>query len=400
MRFQLASYDRSRALLLDPVVLAYSSLFGDYIVANGIAVDAAGSAYVTGYVSKVDSGPVPPDEVIIKGYSDAFVTKLTPAGNELVYSTYIGGSGFDQGQSIAVDATGSAYVAGSTQSPDFPTQSAYQGYKGGYDGFVVKLAPAGNALTYSTFLGGSGDDFGAGIAVDAAGSAYLIGTTNSSDFPTQSPYQTLPSPVFVTKLVPSGIALVYSTYLGGVLTCTLGAIAVDAMGSAYVAGTNFPSLPSVPIPQGGLFVTKFAPDLVYSTNIGSGGYPTTARGIAVDAKGSAYITGGTEWSLFPTVNPYQATYGGGEDAFVTKLTPAGDALVYSTFLGGSGDDEGYGIAVDATGSAYVTGETYSSDFPTVSSYQGSNGQNVFFTKLTFGWQPARVSQSTPQATPM
>ncbi len=200
----------------------------------------------------------------------------------------------------------------------------------------------------------------------------------------------------MTKLVPSGNALVYSTYLGGVLTYTLGAIAVDAMGSAYVAGTNFPSLPSVPIPQDGLFVTKFAPDggsLVYSTNVESGGYPTTARGIAVDAKGSAYITGGTEWSLFPTVNPYQATYGGGEDAFVTKLTPAGDALVYSTFLGGSGDDEGYGIAVDATGSAFVTGETYSSDFPTVSSYQGSNGQNVFFTKLTPDGSPRDRSRS-------
>jgi hypothetical protein len=394
VRFQLASYDRSRALLIDPVVLAYSSLFGGYIFPNGIAVDATGSAYVAGYAAKVLSGPVPPDETAIKGHTDAFVAKLAPGGNELVYSTYIGGSSNDVGESIALDATGSAYVAGYTNSADFPTQSPYQGsYRGGnWDAFVTKLTPAGNALAYSTYLGGSGDEFGLGIAADAAGSAYIFGETSSSDFPTQSPYQIQPGSLFLTKLAPSGNALVYSTYLGGVGVASTfpGTIAVDAMGSAYVTGatgsSNFPALPPVSLPQnyGGVFVTKLALDggsLVYSTVVGSG-IDNDARGIAVDAKGSAYITGRTGGVGFPTVNPYQATYGGGEDAFVTKLTPAGDALVYSTFLGGSDYDEGYGIAVDAAGSAYVTGETYSTNFPTLSPYQASNGQNVFVTKLT------------------
>lgn len=398
VRFQLASYDRSRALLIDPVVLAYSSLFGDYYtIPNGIAVDAAGSAYVTGATNSADFPTLDPYQATNKGF-DVFVTKLTPAGDGLVYSTYLGGSALDEAWGIAVDATGSAYVTGYTLSSDFPTLSPYQGYKGsGYDVFVTKLTPAGNALAYSTYLAGSGNEnYGNGIAVDGAGSAYVTGTTNSTDFPTQSPYQkTLPTGrrAFVTKFAPAGNSLVYSTYLGGSgFADTSFAIAVDAAGSAYVTGdtnsTDFPSTSTLPGPLESdavpAFVTKFSPagdSLVYSLLWGPH-LGNVGKSIAVDAAGSAYVTGQTEGYML-TVVPYQATYGGGQqDAFVGKLTPAGDGFVYLTFLGGSDADWGAGIAVDAMGSAYVTGETYSSNFPTVSPYQASNGQNVFVTKLT------------------
>ncbi len=199
------------------------------------------------------------------------MTKLTPAGNALVYSTYLGGSGYDYGYGIAVDAAGSAYVTGMTRSTNFPTQSPYQAtYQGGvHDAFVTKLTPAGNALVYSTYLGGSGNDEGYGIAVDGAGSAYVTGYTGSTNFPTQSPYQATYQggnrDAFVTKLTPAGNALVYSTYLGG-------------------SGDD-------------------------------GGH-----GIAVDAAGSAYVTGNTTSTNFPTQSPYQATFQGGScDAFVTKI---------------------------------------------------------------------------------
>jgi hypothetical protein len=223
----------------------------------------------------------------------------------LVYSTYLGGWGEETGEGIAVDGAGSAYVTGETSSSAFPTHSGYQADQGGSDAFVTKLTPAGNALIYSTYLGGNNSDHAYAIAVDGAGSAYVTGQTSSLNFPTQLPYQaTLQGPssdVFVTKLTPAGNALVYSTYLGG---------------------NNY--------------------DYVH--------------GIAVDAAGSAYVTGETYSTNFPNQSPYQATFrGGGQDVFVTKLTPAGSALVYSTYLGGNRIEYGYGIAVDGEGSAYVTG---------------------------------------------
>ncbi len=255
----------------------------------------------------------------------------------LVYSTYLGGSsstqypmlGNDQGTGIAVDKAGSAYVTGYTSSTDFPTQSAYQmdPDKYYYDVFVTKLAPGGNTVVYSTYVGGSSDDWGYGIAVDAAGSAYVVGQTRGTNFPTQSAYQPTyrgtQVDAFVTKLAPAGNALVYSTYLGG---------------------TDYEA----------------------------------AYGIAVDAAGSAYVTGYTASTDFPTKSPYQAAYKGNQgtgsstgDVFVTKFVPAGTALAYSTYLGGSGGDVGNGIAVDGAGSAYVTGSTESTNFPTQSAYQAA-----------------------------
>jgi uncharacterized protein (TIGR03437 family) len=403
VRFELARYDRKRELRIDPLVLVYSTYLGgsrnDW--GYGIAVDAAGSAYVTGYTNSPNFPTQSAYQATYQGgLTNAFVTKLTPAGNALVYSTYLGGSGEERAYAIAVDGAGSAYVTGTTTSTNFPTQSAYQATFQGGDAFVTKLTPAGNALVYSTYLGGSGVDVGHGIAVDAAGSAYVTGTTWSTNFPTQSAYQaTSPNSTFqhafVTKLTPAGNALIYSTYLGGSGDEWGYGIAVDAAGSAYVTGdttsANFPTQSACQTTLQGstdAFVTKLTPvgnALVYSTYLGGRG-DDVGNGIAVDAAGSAYVTGETWSPNFPTQSAYQATYqGGNSDAFVTKLAPAGNALVYSTYLGGSSLDEGHGIAVDSAGSAYVTGYTASTNFPTQSQYQARNPElyvDAFVTKLT------------------
>jgi len=408
--FALADYDRKRELRIDPVVLAYSTYLGGSggDVGQAIAVDSTGAPYITGYTSSVNFPTLSAYETTLHG-SNVFVTKLTPKGDALVYSTYLGGSVQDFGEGIAVDAAGSAYITGYTKSSNFPTQSAFQpAYGGSTDAFVTKLSPAGNALIYSTNLGGSGYDQGNGIAVDASGSAYVTGETSSLDFPLQSAYQSINKPngngqnVFVTKLTPAGTALSYSTYLGGSTTDYGYGIAVDAEGSAYVTGmaqsSDFPIQSAFQTQMGGgydAFVTKFTPAgsaLVYSTYLGGGNYDL-GFGIAVDTAGSAYVTGYTASTDFPLQSPYQATNKAWNanttwTGFVTKLSAAGTGLVYSTYLGGSFQDSGQGIAVDPTGSAYVAGITSSSDFPTQSAFQATYA----------GYTSAFVTQLTPAGT--
>ncbi|HEX8600590.1 MAG TPA: SBBP repeat-containing protein [Chloroflexia bacterium] len=311
----------------------------------------------------------------------------------LPYSTYLGGNGSDGGSGIAVDASGNAYVTGSTDSTNFPTLNPYQGYQGGGDAFVTKLGASGSALVYSTYLGGNGSDEGYDIAVDASGNAYVTGSTDSTNFPTLNPYQGYQGYIdaFVTKLNASGSALVYSTYLGGNSNEEGLDIAIDASGNAYVTGitlsTNFPLNNQYQGDQTGadVFVAKLNTNatgnasLVYSTYLGGSGYDG-GSGIAVDASGNAYVTGRTGSTNFPTLNPYQ----GEGDAFVTKLGASGSALVYSTYLGGSDYDGGSDIAVDASGNAYVTGSTGSANFPILAPYQVDAGQgegDAFVTKL-------------------
>jgi len=359
-----------------------------------IAVDASGSAYITGVTSSTDFPTQNPYSGSLNGYWDVFVTKLAPAGNSLVYSTYLGGNNWEWALGIAVDASGNAYITGETESTDFPTQNPYDAsWNGVEDAFVTKLAPAGNSLVYSTYLGGNDWDRGYGIAVDASGNAYITGYTESTDFPIQNPYQT-DQPgydVFVTKIAPAGNSLIYSTYLGGSSGDYGYEIAVDASGSAYITGvtssTDFPTQNPYDGSLNGsydVFVTKLAPagnSLIYSTYLGGNGDDEAGRGIAVDASGNAYITGYTESTDFPTQNPYQ-TDQPGYDAFVTKLAPAGNSLVYSTYLGGNSEDIGHFIAVNASGSAYITGETGSTDFPIQNPYQTDQPQtDVFVTKL-------------------
>ena len=372
----------------DGSALVYSTAIW-HAYCNGIAVDASGSAYVTG-VTWLGFPTVSPLQATYGGGDwDAFVAKLNPAGSALVYSTYLGGSGTDYGLGIAVDSSGNAYVTGDTDSTNFPTASPLQATLGGpEDAFVTKLNAAGSALVYSTYLGGGGYDYGDGIAVDGSGNAYVTGGTTSPNFPTASPVQATKGgfgwSAFVTKLNAAGSALIYSTYLGGSDDDDGYGIAVDPSGNAYVTGgtysANFPTVSPLQATLGGpkdAFVTKLnatGSALLYSTYLGGSGNDR-GSGIAVDSSGNAYVTGETDSTNFPMASPLQATHGGGNwDAFVAKLNAAGSALVYSTYLGGTGGDYGNGIAVDGSGNAYVTGSTSSSDFPTVNPLQ-ANGES-------------------------
>ena len=408
--FQVAAYDASRPLVIDPV-LVYSTYFGGstHDAGHGIAVDADGNVYVTGFTRSLDfpvnnayqgthgGGAAPYDW-------DAFVTKLNAAGTAFTYSTYLGGNSIDWAHAIAVDADGNAYVAGETRSHDFPTTpSAYQPAHavGPYDvddAFVTKLNPTGTALVYSTFLGGSRSDRGWGIALDAARNAYLTGETSSEDFPTtagalQTAFGGFPGDSFVAKLNAGGTALVYSTFLGGNNTDRAYGITVDAGGNAYIAGAtasvDFPTVSAFQtvLKGGDAFVAKLnstGSALHYSTYLGGNEYEETANGIAVDSSGNAHVVGYTNSTDFPTTpNPIQGAFAGGYlDAFITKLSSSGSALVYSTYLGGGENDVGRGIALDADGNAYVAGATLSTDFPTVNSLQGKSGNSdPFVTKV-------------------
>jgi hypothetical protein len=299
------------------------------------------------------------------------------------YATYLGGNGFEQGTAIAVDAAGNAYIAGYTLSTDFPTVSAYDrslGKSGDVDVFVTKLNPAGSALVWSTYIGGAGSvDRAIGIAVDSSGSAYVTGSTASNNFPVSASAWQKPTSgggTFVTKLTPSGNALAYSTYVGGV---TSNAIAVDRDGNAYVAGSATPlfatTASALQARPGNAQATGFVLKLngtgsapLYATFLGGSG-TDEATSVAVDAAGAAFIGGWTASTDFPSVNPIQREPRGQKDAFVAKLDPTGSRLVYATRLGGSLDDAINAIAVDAGGNAYVAGETYSADFPAKGAFQ-------------------------------
>ena len=407
--FQVAAYDPSRQLIIDPV-LVYSTYLGGNSLDRGfgIAVDGAGSAYVTGITASTDfpttSGAA---ETTDPGASNAFVTKLNATGSELVYSTYLGGSAGDFGRGIAVDGAGSAYVTGNTGSTDFPTTArAVQTTNGGGlgDAFVTRLDATGSALVYSTYLGGSDNETGIAITIDGAGSAHATGVTFSTDFPTtagavQTTFAGGNTDAFVTRLNATGSGLVYSTYLGGSNSDFGFGIAVDGAGSGYVTGfTNSTDLPTTtgaaqPTYGGGFgeaFVTKLnatGSGLVYSTYLG-GSSDDFGFGIAVDGGGSGYVTGVTTSTNFPTTaGAAQTIYAGLSDAFVTRLDASGSELVYSTYLGGSDFDEGEGIAVDGAGSAYVTGDTISTNFPTTTGAAQTThagGSDAFMTQLNVG----------------
>ncbi len=382
------------------VSLVYSTYLGgsNNDAGDAIAVDGSGNAFVTGATNSTTFPPQNAYDASHNGYYEAFVTKLSPAGNSLVYSTYLGGSSYDYGLGIAVDGSGSAYVTGYTGSSDFPTQNFYDAsYNGSYDVFVTKLSATGNSLLYSTYLGGSNFDGGAVVAVDGSGSAYVTGGTESTNFPTQNPYnasQNGQRDGFVTKLSTTGNSLLYSTYLGGSNYDDGLGLAVDGGGNAYVTGvtnsTNFPTQSPYDASHNGLndaFVTKLSAtgnSLVYSTYLGGSDFEH-GWDIAVDGSGNAYVTGETGSPNFPTQDPYDASHNDSGDVFVTKLSATGNNLLYSTYLGGSRSDNGAGIALDGSGNAYVTGATTSPDFPTQNPYDASHHgiwYDVFVTKLS------------------
>ncbi|MFP5362562.1 MAG: kelch repeat-containing protein, partial [Thermoleophilia bacterium] len=404
---RVGAYDRSRRLIIDPVV-SYATLLGgagtDSIA--GVAVDGSGNAFLTGSTASADFPTQGAQQAASGGATDAFVAKVDPSGSALVYATYLGGSLVDRGRAIAVE-TGEAYIAGDTLSTDFPTTAGAltQTAPAGANGFVAKLNAAGDALAYSTYLGGALVEAATGIAV-ASGAAHVVGQTTSTDFPTVNPAQPALAGVrdaFVSKLSTTGAALTYSTYLGGALAEDGSAIAVDG-GSAYVAGAtasvDFPTTPGAvqTALAGGAntdgFVTKYAADggsLAYSTYLGgpgaggAGPAPTGddfAGGIAV-AGGQAYVTGQTESASFPTTaGALQAELAGEGDAFVTKLSADAASHVYSTYLGGGSSDQGNAIAVSG-GNAYLGGSTASGDFPLENpvSQRAGNG-DAFVSRLS------------------
>lgn len=417
--FHIAQYDPSKPLVIDPA-LVYSTYMGGSgnDQPTGIVVDNAGSVYVTGYTDSVDF-PLATLGTLASGMDHIFLAKLDPSGSNLVYADYIGGSGTDYGYALALDRSNNVWLTGSTRSSDFPVLNSYQSSEPGYqNGFVTKISADGSSLLYSTYLGGSGWDEGAGVRVDGSGYVYVAGATSSADFPMVNAYQPTVSPNqagmpgvygFLAKLTPDGSSLVYSTFLGGssnvVETCSQGpcwpspfsliyGIAVDANGGAYVTGDtntyNFPvttaaylTTDSAPLNAMIGFVAKFdsVGNLNYSTYFyGSSGASTEMTAIAVDSMGSAYVTGyAPSDGTFPITstsicNP-SVSFGGCSYGFVTKFDPTGSFLVYSTFLGLYNVAFPMAIVLDASNDAYVSCLTSGSSFTTVSGIESHAGGN-------------------------
>ncbi len=382
--------------------------------AKAIAVDGSANAYVAGVTTSADFPTTPGAwRRTHGGLEDGFVVKLSSTGT-IVYSTYLGAGGSDHATAIAVDASGAAYVAGHTSSLAFPvTPGAFQrDYRGGYfDGFVLKLNATGSAPIYATLLGGSRSDIALGLAVDSSGQAWVGGQTDSNDFPLASAAQAQPggsSDGFVVKLDASGGALLYSSYLGGLATDAVTAVAVDGAGACYLAGytysANFPV--SANAPQRSIAGSYDA----FVAKIGSGGgapwFATylggrdseQATGIRVDGAGNVWVVGYTRSPDFPRVNA-SGSYRGEEDGFLAVLNAAGSAWTATELIGGSAQDRIYALALDAAANAYVAGMTLSTDLPTTQGAFRSSpagGGDAFLTKVAVNFPP-QVLSVTPSS---
>ncbi|MCI4567961.1 SBBP repeat-containing protein [Lysobacter sp. CFH 32150] len=386
----LGAYDKSQLLVIDPV-LSYSSYLGGSAddFAAGVVVDGSGNTYLTGFTQSLDFPRAGGGQANNGGGADAFVTKID-ANGALVYSSYLGGAGDDVAYGIALDASGNVYLTGNTNSANFPLRSPLQGaLLGTTNAFVTKLNAAGNALVYSTYLGVN-EDFGNGIVVDGGGNAYVSGYTKGGlvflGTPFQSNYGGGDYDGVLIKLNAAGSDIVFGTYLGGSSYDIISDIALDASGNVYVVGYtasyDFPTWAAFQPFNSGIddaFVAKFdsSGNPHYSTFLGGALALDLAQSVAVDAAGNAYVAGMTyrgagELSDFPVFNPLQE-HGGKWDVFVTKFNATGQTLLYSTFVGGSENEDATAIAVDAAGNAYVGGRTSSPNFPTASPWQAFSG---------------------------
>jgi Beta-propeller repeat len=405
--FRLGSYDRRAAVVIDPV-LRYSTFLGGIGIdeGSGIAVDSHNRAIVAGQTCSPNFPATGNNTPPVQGACAAFVTKLDFTGSHLVFSTFIAGSNSNPG--LALDSADNIYLTGTASSNAFPTTpGAFKTTFGGGDAFVTKLNANGTALVYSTLLGGSGFETGFAIAVDGSGNAYVTGNTGSKDFPTTpGAFQNecnLTSDgrcdtAYVTKLNATGSHLLYSTFLGGHGSQIGLAIAVNRAGNAFVTGgtgaSDFPTTAGSAQPVFGgdadVFVVEFSSSgshLIYSTYLG-GNESENGRGIALDQFGNAFVTGLTSSTNFPVKNAFQPQCIPfcSVDGFVTKLNPSG-RLVYSTYLGGADSALaiGSGIAVTPDGQAYVAGFTQSSKFPTTqTAFQRVFGgfNDIFLTKFS------------------
>lgn len=409
---RLAPYDTTRAVIIDPVLTYATRLGGSSGVLNAvIAADAEGNVYVSGTTGAFDFPVVNQIPGACQGtcstsFETVYVTKINAAGTALVYSSLIGGSTLDEGFGIAVDGFGNAYLSGSTSSSDFPQVNPIPGAcvgtcgTGAGDAFVTKVSAAGDALVYSSLLGGSNNDSAFAVAVDGSGDAYVTGLTDSADFPQVNPIpgaclgtcgtNAFPQNAFVTEINAAGSAFIYSSYLAGSAFTEGFGIAADNAGNAYVTGitqsADFPRVNQITGICSGTcgtgssdgFVTKISAQgasVAYSSVFGGSGFDI-GFGVAVDGSGNAYLTGTTESTDFPQINPIKSACSKGcgnglGDAFVIKINSAGRAAAYSSLLGGDHDDEGTGIAVDILGNAYVTGFTKSANFPSVRRIKGA-----------------------------
>ncbi len=415
VRFRLGPYDRAKTLIIDPT-LVYSTYLeaSNFQAPPAVAVDPTGNVYVSG--STVYPGAPVTNQILAPCTgrtvcSAVFVDKFDSKGN-LVYATLFGGSAAELSYALAVDTAGNAYITGLSTSSDFPVVNPLPQSKFTAGGiFVAKLNAAGSALTFSTYLNGSNNGVGAGIAVDSSGNIFVTGWTFSPDFPTVNATQPVyggREDAFVAKIDPSSSTLVYSTYLGGANFDQGHGIAVDSSGNAYVTGytgsLDFPTLNALQPGYAGAtvdaFVAKISPTgtLLYSTYLGGSGNDQ-GNGIAVDSTGAMYVTGSTSSANFPTVSAVQAQYratNGATNAFVTKIAPNGASLVYSTYLGGAGFDIGFGIAVDSSGNATVAGQTISPDFPTVNALQSVSVVPGKFAGFVSGGFVSKLANSGSQ----
>jgi hypothetical protein len=485
--FVLGAYDRNRELVIDPVIL-YATYAGGslYDAGHAIAVDGSGNAYITGLAESLNYPTVNAIQSSNAYDYEAYVTKINAAGTAIVYSTYLGGNGGNEyGMAIAVDSSANVYVAGGTNSTNFPgiSGSSFQSTYGGYwrDGFVTKINAAGNAITYSTYLGGSGDDLAWGVAADSSGNAYVTGSTGSSNFPLSSamqgskngtgdaflvklgstgtvvystyvggssgddgtdiaadssgnayligvtgstdfpgvtgsvfqPAKSTGSDGFVMKVNSTGSTIVYASYYGDTGSDSLYALEVDGSGNAYLAGrTDSTALPGVTGSSiqssnaGGndCFVAKInstATAITWATFLGGPGYDMVgSAGLGIDSSNNVYISGATNSSSFAGVNgtSMQPSLNGSSDAFLTKINAAGTSIVWSTYIGGSGTESGYGCAVDTNGNVYHTGRTDSTDYPGMaagaidSTHNGGDG-DAYIVKVGNPGNPVITSVS-------
>lgn len=389
--FALGAYDPTQPLVIDPT-LSYGSYLGGTGSESGfnLAVDSAGNSYLVG---ETFSANFPIKGALQPGYAggyDVIVTKLNPFGDGLVYSTYLGGSNDDRGRGVAVDASGAIVVSGFTLSTNFPTKNAVRGSNGDQDGFVARLQPDGATLSFSTYLGGALADSSVRVAVDAEQNVYVTGATYSSNFPTTvGAFQTTAVSglnAYVVKLPADGGRLIYGTFLAGSGDDVGYDVAVDAAGAAHVVGrttsTNFPTFNAVQSARGGatcfncadLFVTQLSPagDRLGYSTYLGGSGEDAGYAIALDSTGAAHVTGGTQSADFPKQRAPQPAIGGSTDAFVAKLAAGGNELVYSTYLGGSGVENGLDLDLDRHGNVALIGETGSFNLPLVDPIATSN----------------------------
>jgi len=403
--FEVGTYDHSRDLIIDPLI------FSTYLGGDGtdspwhFTMDSEDNIYVTGYTDSTDfpvtSGT---NDTVHNGGYDVFVAKLSANGSALEFSTFIGGEGYDWGYGISVDEDGFVYVGGHTNSEDFPvTNGAYQTTPGGEsDVFVMKLSPDGSQLLYSTYLGGSDNDYLRDITIDDDGNAYTLGYGRSLDYPTTPGAHDRDNSdggrdSFVTKLNADGSNVIFSTFFGGEGDQYGESLALDYDRNVYVAGST--ESENVPTTEGAydttfnggekdVIICKFSSDgskLEFSTFIGSGS-DDTVQDIDLDAENNIYVTGHTTSENFPTTQgAFDKTQNGNLDAFVLKMESNGTDLIYSTFLGGDQNDLAYGVTISAGGEVFITGDTKSEDFPvtedsSLTSYDGTS--DVFLTGVS------------------